>query len=484
MAFFKKKVNENLVLSLSQMEDINYQKESEELQKVYNRLKAGNLSIDDVFRKNVSTLIQSADLGITINFHMDNMKEMSGFVESSADVISDATKGAAKIAEEVITQQQHLTTTITEASVDCENVYKSIEQEQDDLTNIKNLSISTIEISKQTQSDMEILFQIVERMNEVIAGINSISSQTNLLALNASIEAARAGEAGKGFAVVAEEIRKLAEETQVLTGNMENFITDIHTASQKSSKSASDTVASLDTMLENISEIRDISANNRNAMKQIADNINSIASASEEINNAMDDLGNQTIQISEQCEQLSETASKMSTITETVRTVSQPVNEVTKEIQLAITSFHKLNQDPFFKITNAAIFIYTKWGDMLVSNWIGTLQKMVETKELLPIHLEPEKSAFGQVYAAFNPKDKDLAALWKTVGENHKAMHKDAKSLVSALNQGNYNEAEKIFSEIQKKHSAFSATVNKYLDLVKSKCSEDELAAIRKRFGK
>lgn len=34
-------------------------------------------------------------------------------------------------------------------------------------------------------------------MNEVIEGINSISSQTNLLALNASIEAARAGEAGK-----------------------------------------------------------------------------------------------------------------------------------------------------------------------------------------------------------------------------------------------------------------------------------------------
>ena len=60
---------------------------------------------------------------------------------------------------------------------------------------------------------MNTLLDVVNHMNEVIAGINSISSQTNLLALNASIEAARAGEAGRGFAVVAEEIRKLAEQT-------------------------------------------------------------------------------------------------------------------------------------------------------------------------------------------------------------------------------------------------------------------------------
>jgi methyl-accepting chemotaxis protein len=47
---------------------------------------------------------------------------------------------------------------------------------------------------------------VMEQVQQVTRGIETIAKTTNMLALNATIEAARAGEAGKTFAVVAAEV--------------------------------------------------------------------------------------------------------------------------------------------------------------------------------------------------------------------------------------------------------------------------------------
>ncbi len=89
---------------------------------------------------------------------------------------------------------------------------------------LKEKSENSIEAMEKVYDSTIKLINNTKLIKEMLNTIEGIASQTNLLALNASIEAARAGDAGRGFAVVATEVGKLANDSKVVTENINNII--------------------------------------------------------------------------------------------------------------------------------------------------------------------------------------------------------------------------------------------------------------------
>ncbi|PLY07320.1 MAG: chemotaxis protein [Arcobacter sp.] len=127
----------------------------------------------------------------------------------------------------------------------------------------KKFELFTKEILNNVESndilvdDMHNLTSNAAQIKKVLSSISGIAIQTNLLALNAAIEASRAGQYGNGFKVVADEVKKLAQKTQVSlkesNDSVDIAIKGINTVSD-SITTASDKLGSVSSNMETINE--------------------------------------------------------------------------------------------------------------------------------------------------------------------------------------------------------------------------------------
>uniref|UniRef100_UPI003FEF308B methyl-accepting chemotaxis protein n=1 Tax=Roseburia sp. TaxID=2049040 RepID=UPI003FEF308B len=175
---------------------------------------------------------------------MGQSEELSRICTEVSDSSSQLSKTVEDVAAGATTQAQQT----TEGSVQVGKLSDLIENVEENMGRLFEAAGSVETIEHQGVEVLDVLVdktsannensKLVHRVMEETSGqadkikgaseqIRGIASQTNLLALNASIEAARAGEAGRGFAVVATEIGNLAQETNLLTNEIEAVVHEL-----------------------------------------------------------------------------------------------------------------------------------------------------------------------------------------------------------------------------------------------------------------
>ena len=436
MAFGKKKTV--LMKAVSEMKDADYS-QTLELGWMYKRLSSGRKQFTDVLDKNIKAVMLISSLDLTMQHHTEQIMEISRSVAAATESIFGAVDGSSISDGRANNQQEELTNTIISVSEEMSEVYKKIEVGQDELTAIKELSKQTIQISQEMQRDMNELFEVINQMNEVIAGIDAISMQTNLLALNASIEAARAGEAGKGFAIVADEIRGLAEQTQKLTGDMGSFVEGIKDASQKSTRSATSTIEALGDMTERIENVWEINNENQSHVSKVDESISSLAAVSEEISSSMAEMENQ----------LKNNTVVMRDVSKQLKKAVEPVEEIEHTLDEAVKQMGDMTEDAFYHLENQEFAKYLSNAINAHRSWLANLKKMVDNRSIVPLQLNSAKCGFGHFYYAMNPSIPGVKPIWDELGPKHQKFHQFGGAVMDALKNDDYVKAESIYREAE-----------------------------------
>ena len=289
---------------------------------VNNKLLKSKDEIGDLSRVTITLRDAMQRTTLEINQNVQKLLEASSLLGTAADntngtmnkvrtAVNRIVENSTEQAENSKSTSEHMrlmgdNITETPAEVEALNsnaafMHESSEKAAETLANLQRINGEVEQIIGEVQEQTNRTNDSVQQIYKATAFIAPIAEETDLLSLNASIEAARAGENGKGFAVVAEQIKKLSEQSNQSSSEIEETAMMLSEDSQKAveimqkmqeiimsqSESMKDTqkvveevVAQIANSMQSIQQIKETTehlANVRNEVLQAVETLSNIA---------------------------------------------------------------------------------------------------------------------------------------------------------------------------------------------------------------
>ena len=166
---------------------------------------------------------EMADLNNKIDEMDQVMDGLTGKVREAAEVtqsISDASGEIGMVVDDVSCKASESADASRDINIRADKLYKSTVESQKQATVVYHNAAGELERALKEVEKIEVIRNLSKEIGE-------IAGKTNLIALNAANEAARAGDAGRGLTVVSEEVRNLAESSQVTVDKIQKVIGEV-----------------------------------------------------------------------------------------------------------------------------------------------------------------------------------------------------------------------------------------------------------------